>query len=479
MKRLLIVLSGILLGCAMYAQPVVLTLDSCRRMALHSTVKSRIDDENVLAAKYARQSVTARFFPQVSANGVYLWNSRHAHLLPQTMETRFGTIGLNGLTYNNPYLQIAEQLYPDAAQSINQTVGSLYGDVYRRFDLDMTHVLVGQVGVVQPVYVGGRIIFSHKMARSIERIAQINAHKNKTDLVVEVEEAYWRVISVREKQKLAEQYVALVKQLEEEVSLAQEEGMATSADMLQVKMALSEAESMLAQAQNGLVLSKMALCQAVGLPLDSDIYPDDKAQLDSVPLTDFSADLEQIKSHREELQLLGELHNVAKSGVGLAAAGLQPNIVASANYVITNPNVADGFKKTFEGFFSAGLAVNIPIAHASDILAVRAAKHKAKSVELQIEEAQQKIELQATQSAQKVIEASRRLVASKTALAHSEEILRYAQDSYAEGVLTATDLMKAQTAWNKAYTEEIDAAIALRMAEITYKKHTGQLTVDN
>ena len=46
-------------------------------------------------------------------------------------------------------------------------------------------------------------------------------------------------------------------------------------------------------------------------------------------------------------------------------------------------------------------------------------------------------------------------------------------------MLTATDLMKAQTAWNKAYSEEIDAAIALRMAEITYKKHTGKLEVEN
>ena len=227
------------------------------------------------------------------------------------------------------------------------------------------------------------------------------------------------------------------------------------------------------------MLSKMALCQAVGLPLGTDIVTASDGDLDSVSLAAMTVDLEQVRSHREELQMLGELQNVAKSGVGLAAAGLQPNIVASANYVITNPSVADGFKTNFEGFFSAGVAVNIPIAHASDILAVRAAKHKAKAVELQLEEAQEKIELQATQSAQKVTEAGHQLERAKTALTHSEEILRYAQDSYAEGMLTATDLMKAQTAWHKAYTEKIDAAIALRMAEVTYKKHTGQLGVES
>ncbi len=475
MKRLSAILLGAVLACAVQAQPVVLTLDSCRNMALHSTIKSRIDQENVQAAKYASQAVTARFFPQVSANGVYLWNSRHAYVLPQIMETPFGTISPDGLMFNNPYADVAEQYLPRTTEWINEMTGAAYGNLYNRFDFDMTHVLVGQVGIVQPVYVGGRIIFAQKMARSLERIARIKARKNQSDVTVETEEAYWRVLSVQEKERLAERYLALIRQLEQDVLAAQEEGMATSADVLQVKMALSDAESSLAQAHNGLKLSKMALCQVIGLPLETDISLSDSARLDSMSLADVPVDMQQIKARREELQLLGELGNVARSGVGLAAAGLQPNIVATANYVITNPSMADGFNKSFEGFFSVGVSVDIPIAHASDILAVRAAKHKAKAVELQLEDARQKIELQATQSAQKVNEARYKLAYSKTALAHSEEILRYAQDSYAEGMLTATDLMKAQTAWHKACTEKIDASIALRMAEITYKKHTGQL----
>ncbi len=479
MKRLFVILSVTLLAGWLGAQPVVLTLDSCRSMALNSTLKSRMDRENVLAAKYAREAVTARFFPQVSLNGAYAWNSRHLYALPQTMDMWFGSVGLDGVTFNNPYIQLAEPYMPRTTQYLDRITADTYADIYNRFDIDITHVLVGQAGIVQPVWVGGRIVFAHKMARSLERIAQINARKNRTDVTVETEEAYWRVISVQEKERLAERYLTLIKQLEEDVVAAREEGMVTNADVLQVKMALCDAESSLTQAQNGLKLSKMALCQIVGLPLETNIVPGDSAQLDSIALTGVTVDMQQIKSHREELQLLGELSNVARSGVGLAAAGLQPNIVASANYVITNPSMTDGFNKRFEGFFSAGVAVNIPIAHASDILAVRAAKHKAKAVELQLAEAQQKIELQATQSAQKVNEAALRLAQAKTALAHSEEILRYAQDSYAEGMLTATDLMKAQTAWQKAYSEKIDAAIALRMAEITYRKHTGQLIVDN
>lgn len=477
MKRTIIFLLFLLGVSAMNmveAQVYELSLDSCHRLAEQHNLQNRIDSENQLAARYARQAVFARFFPQVSANGAYAWNSRHAYALPQQMNTHFGQVGLDGISFTNPTLQAIEPYFPRTADWVDQTVGAYYGDLYRQFDLDFTHVFVGQVGVTQPIYVGGRIIWSHKMMRSMEHIAELKAKKNQTELLIQVDEAYWRVLSVEEKRKLAMQYAALLRQLDKEVEVAQAEGVATSADVLQVKMTLSEAEASLAQAEDGLVLSKMALCQLVGLPLTADIKLTGNA-IDSVSLLETNVDMEQVKAHRGELQMLSELSEAAKAGVGLAAADLQPNIVASANYIVTNPNLTDGFKKDFAGFFSAGVVVNLPIAHASDILAVKAAKHKARTAELQLEEAQQKIELQATQSAQKVADANRQLVRAQQVLAHSEEILRYAQESYAEGLLTSTDLMKAQTAWHKAYSDKIDAAIALRMAEITYKQHTGQL----
>lgn len=475
MKRFVCIVAIMSMWASAIAKPALLTLEACHRMADSANIQTAIDRENALAAHYSREAALARFFPQVSANGAYAWNSRHAYALPDNMPTQFGSMGLDGLHFNNPTMQQLGEWFPNTKQQINTWAGAAYGDLYKQFDLDFTHVLVGQVGVVQPIWVGGRIMNTYRITRSLERMSTLKARKNQADLMVEVDEAYWRVLSVTQKLALANRYAGLLRQLDQEVEAAQAEGLATGADVLQVKVALSEAESQLAQAEDGLLLSKMALCQLIGLPLHEDIHID--TTFTDEPLLSLpDIDMTQVKQNRAELQLLDEMQHVADAGVGLAAAGLQPNIVAQASYIVTNPNLTNGFKNNFAGFFTAGVAVNIPIAHASDILAYKAARHKARTVQLQREEAEQKIELQVTQSAQKVVEANHRLIRAKQTLAHNEEILRYARESYEEGVVTASDLMKAQTAWHKAYSDKIDAAIALRMAQMTYQQHTGTLT---
>ena len=475
MRRLPIAIIGLVLGCStMLAEPTLLTLEACRDMAARDNTQIRIDQENAKSAMYLRKSVMARFFPQISANGAYAFNSRHIHVVPDEMELSFGTWGLNGMTFNNPTIQAYQILLPQGTEALNSLTGSIYRELYNQLDFNVTHVLVGQVGIIQPIWVGGRITQAYKITKAVENLAKIRAAKNMAELTVNVDEAYWRVISVSQKKKVAMKYHQLLTKLMEDIEEAKEEGVATQADVLNVRVKLSEAETMLAQATDGLELSEMALCQIIGLPLYTEIKLDD-SHLNDVVLADSTLNIQEVLSRRDELKMLEEMQKLAKAGVGMAAAGLQPNIVASANYIVSNPNVANGFQNNFAGFFSAGVVVNVPIAHASDILAVKAAKHKQKTVELQMQEAREKIELQATQSAQKVIEANKALIRATNSIRHAEENLQYAQDSYAEGVITSSQLMMAQTAWQKAESEKIDAAIALRMAEITHKKNIGQL----
>lgn len=49
------------------------------------------------------------------------------------------------------------------------------------------------------------------------------------------------------------------------------QGVATRADRLKVNVRVNEADMQITQVDDGLVLAKMLLCQACGLPMDSDI----------------------------------------------------------------------------------------------------------------------------------------------------------------------------------------------------------------
>ena len=161
----------------------------------------------------------------------------------------------------------------------------------------------------------------------------------------------------------------------------------------------------------------------------------------------------------------------------LAAAGLQPNIVASAGYVYTNPNVENGFSNKWnsKGFFSAGVVVNVPIVHADDILRYKAAKHAANAVTLKTEETRELLTLQTTQANQKLTEAQQKIALARLTQANAAEVLRMAQESYEAGMITLTELMQAQTAWLAAASDLVDAETEAKTTETQLRKYLGKL----
>ncbi len=326
---------------------------------------------------------------------------------------------------------------------------------------------------------GGRLLALHKAAKVARDIVEIESENQEHDLIIKVDEAYWRVVSVDKKKELATQYYNLLVRLEDNVSELAQEGLATQQDLLKVKAKRGEAEVKKMQAENGLVLSKMALCQLIGLPLNSEFRLSD-ATLDYTYLHDSIAITDQLLNQRSEIQLLDKAEELAKTNIRVMSAGLQPNIVAQANYIYSNPNAENGISNKWNGtgFFSAGVVVNIPIAHADDILRLKAAKHQANIIALQKEEAKELLTLQVTQANQKVLEAQQKVAMTAMQVKNAEEVLRFAEEAFEAGMATASDLMGAQTAWMSACSDHVDAQIDERMAEIHYKKFTNTLTID-
>lgn len=459
----------------------LLTLEQCREMALRESTTAQIDQETQAAATAMRKAALAAMFPKFGANAAYTYKTGETHLLANQSEFSFGTVTAhdeNGnATFKFSDSRLEGTLLEDIEDKAGQLIADTYQELYDRLSPDMRHIVIAQVGVTQPLYLGGRLIELYKIAKAAERIAGVEQDAHKDQLILQADEAFWRVVDVEQKKRLAENYLALLQQLETDVTTAAEAGLCTQQDLWKVRVKRSEAESKLLQASNGLKLSKMALCQVCGLPLEEDIQLS-FSLLDSIPLLPAdSFDAALSTNQRSELLLLDEAAKIARSNARIAAAGLQPNLVASANYIYTNPNVEDGFSNNWKGkgFFTAGVVLNVPIAHADDILRMKAAKHTAQVAELRKEEAAKLLTLQATQSNQKLTEAMQTLQQAQLNIKNAEENLRYAQDMFASGLLTASEVLQAQTTWLAAQTELIEAQVGLRMAETYFRKHTGTL----
>ena len=396
-------------------------------------------------------------FPRISANGSYMWNSRQAHLIPVETPYTFGAISI------------------DPSSAAGQLIADAYQVLYEKMTVDLTHVVVAQVGITQPIYVGGRLAQLYKIAKASENIAAIESKAKQENIIYAVDEAYWRVVSVAKKKELAQKYLELLCQLEGDVKEAAASGLATQSDLLMVATKRGDAEVKKLQAENGLTLSNMALAQLCGQPLSTAFVLDER-ELNETSLPFDSIDTQASVANRSEMQILQETEKIAKSNAMLMAAGLQPSIVASAGYIYTNPNVENGVSNDWngKGFFSAGVVVHVPIVHADDILRYKAAKHTANALSLKTEETRELLTLQTTQANQKLTEAQQKIVLARLTESNAAEVLRMAQESYAAGLITVSELMQAQTAWLAASSDLVDAQIEAKTTEAQLRKFLGK-----
>ena len=333
------------------------------------------------------------------------------------------------------------------------------------------------VMVTQPIYMGGAITAANKMAQIGEELAQNNIEMSTQKTLHDIDQAYWTVVSVKHKKRLAESYLEVVKKLDEDVKKMIKEGVATRADGLKVDVKVNEAEMALTQAENGLVLSKMLLCQLCGLNVDSDItLADEDAENLAAMGSDEPANRQVAMENRPELKMLQNSLDLSRQSTKVVRAAFMPQVLMTGGYIASNPNVYNGFERKLSGVWNVGVMVRVPLWNWMEgTYKVRASKIASAMVELEKDDIAEKIELQVSQSQFKVKEANRRLAMATKNVENADENLRCANLGFKEGVIQTTDVMAAQTAWLQAQSQKIDAEIDVKLSQVNLRKALGVL----
>lgn len=470
----------------------VLSLDSCRALAIANNKNLLISQEKIRAAHYQKKAAFTNFLPQISATGGYMRNQKELSLLSDTQKgalTSVGTqvsgvmqSGIQGLLTQHPELTQNPQFMAllqalgstDIATPLN-SIGSAIVDAFRT---DTRNMYAGALTLTQPLYMGGKIRAYNKITRYAEELAQQQHNSGVQDVILSTDQAYWQVVSLANKKKLAESYLQLLQKLDGDMEKMISEGVATKADGLSVKVKVNEAEMTMTKVDDGLSLARMLLCQLCGLDLSSPITLADE-QEENLTLSTIAAngiDLEQVYSLRPEVRSLELATQIYKQKVNVERAAYLPSVALMGNYVATNPSVFNSFEKKFKGMWNVGVVVSVPIWHwGQGIYKVKAAKSEARIAQYQLDDAKEKIELQVNQSAFKVREAAKKLAMAEKNLEKANENLRYANLGFEEGVIPASNVLEAHTAWLSAQSEKIDAQIDVKLTEIYLKKATGVL----
>lgn len=480
-------------GSAWSQQP--LTLEQCRELALSNNKQLKASKIGVEMARSNEKAAKTRNLPRVTGVAGYELFSREVSILNASQKYTLNNLGTNSIGQMGNDLtgvlqNMAQQglISPEIAQRLGgriqefttplaKTVDNAGGKVVDAFRTDTRNIFAANIAVTQPIYMGGAIKASTEMARIATEMAGNNVDNVRQSTLYAVDNAYWLAVSLKNKQRLAQEFLNLVKKLDDDVHKMINEGVATRADGLKVDVAVNNAEMTLTQVDNGVSLAKMLLCQLCGLPLNGNqpLADDESSELSGLFIDNVNVS-DSTYSSRPEVRMLQNTVELSQQASKLVQAVYKPHVALTGGFTFSNPNVFNGFDKWFDGVWNIGVLVHIPIWNWGEARyrydATRAATRIA---QMELSDIQEKISLQVEQSKFKVAEAQKRVVTARKNLSSADENLRCANVGFKEGVMTVTDVMAAQTAWQKAQTQKLDAEIDLRLAKLSLQKALGNI----
>ncbi len=480
--------------CSVANAQRVLTLEECRSMALENNKQLNVARLGQEVAENTRKVARTKYLPRVTALGGYELTSREVSLLNDDQKTALNNLGTNiagkagnALTETLTGLVQKGLIAPDMAQQIGgmftnlsaplaQALDGVGSSVRQSFRTNNRNMMGASVMVTQPIYMGGAITAANRLADLGEKMSATKYELARQTTIYDIDQAYWLVVSVKHKERLARNYLELVKKFDSDVDKMFNEGVATRADALQVDVKVNEAEMQVMQAEDGVALAKMLLCQLCGMPCEENItLADEDTENLALPMYDEGREVTNY-DNRPEVQMLQTAVDMTKASTKLARATYLPQVMATGGYLVTNPNLYNGFEKKFAGTWNVGVMLRVPIWNWNEgAYKVRATKAATQIAQMELADATEKITLQVSQCRFKVKEANRKYNVAIKNVEKADENLRCANLGFAEGVIPITDVMAAQTAWMQAQTLKVEAEIEARLSAVALKKALGEL----
>ena len=350
-------------------------------------------------------------------------------------------------------------------------------------EMRMRGTYMAGLTLTQPIYAGGKISAARRMARIGEEVAEEQHRMTRMDVLVEADNSYWTLVAVERKVRMLESYAAQMDTLHNQVSTAFETGMAIENDLLRIEAKRSEIRYQLQKARNGADLCRMSLCRVIGADNDMQPVPTDTLFRMSAPGV-LRADL----TARPELRMLEQQVAIGEQQIRDARSAMLPTAGLSLGYTyygnIKLNSMVDAGGGTYvpytqefrDGLGLAMVAVKIPIFHWGESRKkVRKARFELQNAQLDLQKNQRLMSLEVEQAIRNVEDGYRMIQTAELALGQAEENLRVMRNRHAAQMAPLTDLMDAQSQWQQASSNLIEAQTQYRIYETEYRRAIGQL----
>lgn len=433
---------------------VNLTLESCLDMAMRNNAAIENARLDVYAAQAQKEEAFAEYFPKVSVNAFSFYA-----LDPLLKITVNDVLGHSDMANN-----IANWVDQNAPM---YGVNTYYSTLKKGYS--------ATVSVVQPVFAGGRIVSGNRLAAIGVEAAKLQSSVQARKSSVEIEQMYWQIVSLQEKVKTIDCVQKMLDNLEKDLSSAIGAGLATSTDLLQLKLKINELKSARMNLCGGIRLAKMNLCNSIGQRYTpySTINQDSLPHIDSVSVAGnldsldepaaYWRDENEIVAGREETRLLDLAVDARKAEKRMVLGEVLPQVGVGASYGYGN-FVGNG---SLNGLVFA--TVKIPITDWGKY------SRRLRRYEYQIQKAGNDREYLGGQLLMQVRKlwldltvAWEQMLLAEESEAAANAVAEDRMSSYKAGLVPLSELMSAQTALRQSADALTDSRIAYRTALQSY-----------
>lgn len=422
MKKSFLILLGCV-SCGFATAQTTYSLDQILDSARENNIAIRNGNRDIAAAQETRKEAYTKYFPTVTALGGW-FNS--AKSLVSTDVNLTGT-------------PISINLVKDG--------------------------VLGGVTAVQPVYAGGRIINSNKLARVGEDVSNLKLRLSKNEVDKTAEQYYWQMVTLEEKMKTLNAIEAFLKDIHKDVDISVQAGVTLRNDLLQVELRQNDVESQKLKVNNGIMLMRLLIAQYCGLC-------DTTFVLSYNSTADSPASLK--RDHRLALPSTSEFQLLDKN---VEAAELQKKLTFGKNLPAVSVGAGASYNNIIKGRSNAMVFATVSIPISDWWGGTHAVRRKTIEYEKARDEQRDKSELlliRMQNAWNNVEEAYKQLNIAERSIEQSTENLRLNRDFYKAGTTTMSDLLEAQYLYQQSLDGRTDAFANYQNSILEYKQAVGE-----
>lgn len=445
MQKLIYITLFILMQVSVFAQ--VLSLDSCKSLALENNKKLKEAHLELAAAEQVKKEAFTHYFPKIDAAGAAMKSSK------SFIEIDIPAMNLPVYNGNPATLPAATEFayFPGMSMEL------------------LDYANAASITAIQPIFAGGRIYYGNQLASLGIEVSDLNILLSTDEIILNTEYYFWSMMSLKEKKQTLFSYREMLTQLKKDAEIAENAGLIHQSDLLKIKLELTKIQAKELQLDNGLAMLHMTLAQHIGIQYsDSLEFITDDLFLETPSIT--NAPSQGLVENRAEYKMLNK---------AVEAELLQKRMARGDHLPQLAVGVQGLYLDVLENQNTYGLAfatLKIPIS------SWWGGAHELKEHEIKIDMAKNKLEesteimnLQIEKSYKDLNESYQQIEVAQVSVAQAEEHFKVIEDHFKAGLIKTSDLLEARALLQESTDYLWDAKAQFKIKQASYLQAIAQL----